>query len=99
MYRARRRKAEPDRADYQRCRREAARGGADVCDWLITKGRGPKHVVKTGVTPALYGKEWRLLIDALRDRALIATLTYGFAALAPRSRCVSRTCNRRGRAG
>jgi site-specific recombinase XerC len=46
--------------------------------------RGPKHVVKTGKTPVLDGKAWRKLIDAiptetvrdLRDRALIATLTY-----------------------
>jgi site-specific recombinase XerC len=62
-----------------------------VVDWLITGRvvpsnpssavRGPKHVVKTGTTPALDGKEWRKLIDAiptdtvrdLRDRALIAT--------------------------
>src|SRR6202140_1277763 len=66
-------------------------------DWLITGQvapsnpasavRGPTHVVKTGTTPVLEGKEWRRLIDAiptdtvrdLRDRALIATLTYGFA--------------------
>ena len=49
--------------------------------------RGPKHVVKTGKTPVLEGQEWRRLIDTistdtvryLRDRALIATLTYGFA--------------------
>ena len=56
-------------------------------DWLITGQvvpfnptsavRGPKHVVKTGVTPVLEGKDWRKLIDAiptetvrdLRDRA------------------------------
>ncbi len=68
-------------------------------DWLITGQvapsnpasavRGPKHVVKTGKTPVLEGKEWRRLIDAiptdtvrdLRDRALIATLTYGFARI------------------
>jgi len=51
--------------------------------------RGPKHVVKTGKTPVLDGDEWRRLIDAiptdtvrdLRDRALIATLTYGFARI------------------
>jgi site-specific recombinase XerD len=66
-------------------------------DWLITGQvapsnpasavRGPKHVVKTGKTPVLDGKEWRRLIDTiptdtvrdLRDRALIGTLTYGFA--------------------
>jgi integrase len=68
-------------------------------DWLITGQvapsnpasavRGPTHVVKTGTTPVLEGKEWRRLIDAipidtvrdLRDRALIATLTYGFARI------------------
>jgi site-specific recombinase XerD len=68
-------------------------------DWLITGQvvpvnpasavRGPKHVVKTGTTPVLDGKEWRKLIDAiptntvrdLRDRALIATLTYSFARI------------------
>jgi integrase len=46
-------------------------------------------VVKTGKTPVLEGKEWRQLIDTipadaardLRDRALIATLTYGFARI------------------
>ncbi len=51
--------------------------------------RGPKHVVKTGKTPVLEGTEWRRLIDTiptdtardLRDRALIATLTYGFARI------------------
>ena len=51
--------------------------------------RGPKHVVKTGKTPVLEGQEWRRLIDTiptdtvrdLRDRALIATLTYGFARI------------------
>ncbi len=51
--------------------------------------RGPKHVVKTGKTPLLEGTEWRRLIDTiptdtvrdLRDRALIATLTYGFARI------------------
>ena len=68
-------------------------------DWLITGQvvpfnpasavRGPKHVVKTGVTPVLDGKEWRKLVDAiptetvrdLHDRALIATLTYSFARI------------------
>lgn len=68
-------------------------------DWLITGQvvptnpahavRGPKHVVKTGKTPVLDGKEWRRLIDAiptetlrdLRDRALIGTLTYSFARI------------------
>ena len=51
--------------------------------------RGPKHVVKTGKTPVLDAREWRTLLDAipvatvrdLRDRALIATLTYSFARI------------------
>lgn len=51
--------------------------------------RGPKHVVKTGKTPVLEAAEWRKLVDAiptetvrdLRDRALIATLTYSFARI------------------
>jgi integrase len=50
---------------------------------------GPKHVVKTGKTPVLDAKEWRTLLDSiatdtvrdLRDRALIATLTYSFARI------------------
>jgi site-specific recombinase XerD len=68
-------------------------------DWLVTGQvvpvnpaaavRGPKHVVKTGVTPVLEAGEWRRLLDAiprdtvrdLRDRALIATLTYSFARI------------------
>jgi site-specific recombinase XerD len=68
-------------------------------DWLITGQvvpfnpaaavRGPKHVVKVGVTPVLEGGEWRRLIEAipteavrdLRDRALIATLTYSFSRI------------------
>jgi site-specific recombinase XerD len=51
--------------------------------------RGPKHVVKTGKTPVLEGSEWRKLFKSipettlrdLRDRALIATLTYSFARI------------------
>ena len=51
--------------------------------------RGPKHVVKTGKTPVLDAPEWRKLLDAipteivrdLRDRALIATLSYSFARI------------------
>jgi len=51
--------------------------------------RGPKHVVKTGATPVLEGAEWRKLLKSipdttlrdLRDRALIATLTYSFARI------------------
>jgi len=66
-------------------------------DWLVVGQvmpnnpaaavRGPKHVVKTG--KVLEDPEWRRLIDSiptktvrdLRDRALIATLTYGFARI------------------
>jgi site-specific recombinase XerD len=51
--------------------------------------RGPKHVVKTGKTPVLEGNDWRTLVESiptetlldLRDRALIATLTYSFARI------------------
>ena len=51
--------------------------------------RGPTHVVKIGKTPVLEPDEWRRLIDSiptedvrdLRDRALIATLTYSFARI------------------
>jgi site-specific recombinase XerD len=51
--------------------------------------RGPKHVVKTGKTPVLDPTDWRKLLDAiptdtvrdLRDRAVIATLTYSFARI------------------
>jgi site-specific recombinase XerD len=51
--------------------------------------RGPKHVVRTGKTPVLEGDEWRRLLDSiptttlrdLRDRALIAALTYSFARI------------------
>ena len=44
----------------------------------------PKYVVATGKTPVLDGREWRKLLDAIsadtvRDRALIAPLTYSFA--------------------
>jgi site-specific recombinase XerD len=68
-------------------------------DWLVvgqvvpvnpaSAVRGPTHVVKTGKTPVLDGREWRRLLDAiptetvrdLRDRALIATLTCSFARI------------------
>ena len=51
--------------------------------------RGPKHVVKVGKTPVLEGAQWRQLMDSipvetvrdLRDRALIAVLTYSFARI------------------
>ena len=49
--------------------------------------RGPKHVVKTGKTPVLTADETRSLFDSidttavigLRDRALVAVMTYAFA--------------------
>ncbi|MGE0148023.1 MAG: tyrosine-type recombinase/integrase [Parvibaculaceae bacterium] len=51
--------------------------------------RGPKHVVKRGRTPVLTADEARLLLDridvstvvGLRDRALIALMTYTFARI------------------
>lgn len=51
--------------------------------------RGPKSVVQTGKTSVLDGERWRKLLDAiptnmpcdLRNRALIASCTYFFAAL------------------
>jgi site-specific recombinase XerC len=51
--------------------------------------RGPKHVVKTGKTPVLEGAQWRKLLASIpdmtlrdmRDRALIATLTYSFTRI------------------
>ena len=60
------------------------RKSGDLCS-----PRGPKHVVKTGKTPVLEAAEWRKLLDSipgttlrdLRDRALIATLTYSFARI------------------
>jgi site-specific recombinase XerD len=53
----------------------------------VASVRGPKYAVAEGKTPVLDGTEWRRLLDAiptdtvrdLRDRALIATLTYSFA--------------------
>ena len=49
--------------------------------------RGPKHVVTTGKTPVLYEGEARALFDSinvsklvgLRDRAILAIMTYSFA--------------------
>jgi site-specific recombinase XerD len=51
--------------------------------------RGPTHVVKAGKTPVLEADAWRKLLKSiptttlrdLRDRALIATLTYSFARI------------------
>lgn len=66
-------------------------------DWLVmgqvvptnpaSSVRGPKHVVKTGKTPALSAAQARELLDsisgdsiaAMRDRALIATMCFSFA--------------------
>ena len=49
--------------------------------------KGPKHVVKTGKTPALTAKEAAELLESidtthvvgLRDRALLSTMVYSFA--------------------
>ena len=51
--------------------------------------RGPKHVVKTGKTPVLDAEQARELLDSidtstvvgLRDRALIAVMTFAFARI------------------
>jgi hypothetical protein len=51
--------------------------------------RGPKHVVKTGKTTALSGEQARELLDSidvstlvgLRDRVLIAVMTFAFARI------------------
>lgn len=66
-------------------------------DWLVlgqivpsnpaASVRGPKHVVRKGLTPVLTAEEARQLLDAidvtklvgLRDRALIAVMVYSFA--------------------
>ena len=68
-------------------------------DWLVTgqivpgnpaaSVRGPRHVVKTGKTPALDPSEARALLDSidvstpagLRDRALIGLMVYSFARI------------------
>src|SRR5271163_3830891 len=68
-------------------------------DWLVTGEvvatnpahavRGPKHVVKTGMTTVLTGEQARELLDnidvstlvGLRDRALIAVMTFAFARI------------------
>jgi site-specific recombinase XerD len=56
-------------------------------DWLITGQvapsnpasavRGPKHVVRTGKTPVLDGKEWRRLIDIIPIDTVRATCASG----------------------
>ena len=66
-------------------------------DWLVTgqvvpsnpaaSVRGPKYVVKIGLTPVLTAAEARRLLDSLdattliglRDRALVAVMTFSFA--------------------
>jgi site-specific recombinase XerD len=68
-------------------------------DWLVTgqivatnpahSVRGPKHVVKTGKTTVLTGKQAGALLDSIdvstlvgkRDRALIAVMTFAFARI------------------
>ena len=64
-------------------------------DWLITGQvvsmnpaaavRGPKHVVNEGKMPVLDGPEWGAPDGQHPDRALIATFTYSFGVLVPRS--------------
>jgi hypothetical protein len=64
--------------------------------------RGPKHIVKTGTTPVLEAEQWRKLLDSipmvtlrdLRDRALIATLTYSFARVTAALKMKVRICGR-----
>ncbi len=68
--------------------------------------RGPKHVVKVGKTPVLEPAEWRKLLNAiptdtvrdLRDRALIATLTYSFARIGAALKMKVEDLRRRGAA-
>src|SRR6185437_9789634 len=69
--------------------------------------RGPKYVVKVGKTPVREAGSWRELLKSiptpsvrdLRDRALIATLTYSFvricghAAPAGRSGCIRKAAS------
>ena len=68
-----------------------------LLDWLVTGGvlpfnpsssvRGPKHIVRKGLTPVLTSTEARHLIDSietdslkgLRDRALIGVMVFSFA--------------------
>jgi site-specific recombinase XerD len=68
-------------------------------DWMVTgqvvatnpaaSVRGPKYVVKKGLTPVLRAKEARHLLDSIdastiigkRDRALIALMTFSFARI------------------
>ena len=53
--------------------------------------RGPKHTVRRGTTPVLSAAECRRFlrsvpvdtIGGLRDRTLIATMTYSFASVSP----------------
>jgi Phage integrase, N-terminal SAM-like domain len=69
--------------------------------------RGPKHVVKTGKTTVLTAEQARELLDSidvstlvgLRDRALIAVMTFAFARMARSSPCASRIIFRRANAG
>lgn len=54
-----------------------------------TSVKAPKHVTRRGLTPVLLPEETRAILDAidtstikgLRDRALIATMTYTFARI------------------
>ncbi len=72
------------------CRSHAVRlAGAwpDRAEHPASSVRGPKHVVRKGLTPVLTAEEARQLLDAidttklvgLRDRALIGVMAYSFA--------------------
>jgi site-specific recombinase XerD len=62
-------------------------GGVGLRDNPAAAVRGPAHVVKRGKTPVLTADEARMLLDSietdsvvgLRDRALMAVMTYTFA--------------------
>jgi hypothetical protein len=69
--------------------------------------RGPKYVVTIGKTPVLEGAEWRKLLYSiptdtvcdLRNRALIATVTYSFARIGAAVKMKWKISGRRAPAG
>jgi site-specific recombinase XerD len=69
--------------------------------------RGPRHSVSKGSTPVLSSEEATALLTGmdvssivgLRDRAIIAVMTYTFARVGPSSRSRSRITMRRKNAG
>jgi hypothetical protein len=81
-----------DNVDVESVERAPELGHAVAADRALVIDaavRGPKHVVKIGKTPVLEGSQWRKLLQSIpdmtlrdmRDRALIATLTYSFARI------------------